>query len=269
MNMSSTFAASDGDGYELVMGRWSKRLAPLFLDFAGSGEGERVLDVGCGTGNLAQAIGERAKSAEVHAIDFAPAYIDHAKRHNRDPRIVFEVGDACAMQFADHSFDRALSMLVLHFVPQAGRAIAEMRRVVKPGGVVAAAVWDVRGGLVANRIFLDTAAALDPAANEHRARNYTRPMTKPGELAQAWRDAGLEDVVETTLSIRMEFRSFEDYWAPYDGKDGPAAQYVATLGQAEKSRLMDAVRAAYLDGEPDGPRSYAALAWAAKGFAPK
>ncbi|HEY2740176.1 MAG TPA: class I SAM-dependent methyltransferase, partial [Thermoanaerobaculia bacterium] len=177
--------------------------------------------------------------------------------------------DACAIQFADHSFDRALSMLVLHFVPQADRAIAEMRRVVKPGGVVAAAVWDVRGGLVAHRIFFDTAAALDPAANEYRARNFTRPMTRPGELAQAWRDAGLEDVVETMLSIRMEFRSFEDYWAPYEGKDGPAAQYIATLGEAERSRLKDAVRAAYLDGEPDGPRSYAALAWAAKGFTPK
>jgi ubiquinone/menaquinone biosynthesis C-methylase UbiE len=269
MNTSSTFAASDGDGYELVMGRWSKRLAVPFLDFAGSGEGERVLDVGCGTGHLAQAVAARSRPSEVHAIDFAPAYIDHARRHNQDSRIAFEVGDACAMQFADHSFDRALSMLVLHFVPQAERAIVEMRRVVKPGGVVAAAVWDVRGGLVANRIFLDTAAALDPAANEHRAKNYTRPMTKPGELAQAWRAAGLQDVTETVLSIRMEFRSFEDYWAPYDGKDGPAAQYVATLGGAERSRLIDAVWAAYVDGEPDGPRSYAALAWAVKGTVPQ
>jgi len=269
MSTSSTFVASDGDGYELVMGRWSKRLALAFLDFTGSGDGERVLDVGCGTGHLAQAVAARSSSTEVQAIDFAPAYIDHAQRHNSDPRVVFEVGDACAMRFADHSFDRALSMLVLHFVPQPERAIAEMRRVVKPGGVVAAAVWDVRGGLVANRIFIDTAAVLDPAANDFRAKNYTRPMTKPGELAQAWRAAGLQDVTDTTLGIRMEFLSFADYWAPYDGKDGPAAQYVESLGTAERSRLMDAVRAAYLDGEPDGPRSYAALAWAVKGTVPQ
>lgn len=269
MNLSSTFAATDGDGYELVMGRWSKRLALPFLDFAGTRDGERVLDVGCGTGHLAQAIVGRSRPGEVRAIDFAPAYVDYARSRNRDAGVVFEVGDACAMQFADHSFDRVLSLLVLHFVPRAAQAISEMRRVTRPGGVVAAAVWDVRGGLVANRIFFDTAAALDPQANDRRARNYTRPMTRPGELAAAWREAGLRDVVESTLSIRMEFTSFEDYWAPYDGREGPAAEYVATLGEAERSRLIDALRAAYLDGEPDGPRSYAALAWAVRGITPK
>jgi ubiquinone/menaquinone biosynthesis C-methylase UbiE len=269
MNPSSTFVASDADGYELVMGRWSKRLAMPFLDFSGSGDGERVLDAGCGTGHLAQAIVERSMPGEVRAIDLVPAYIDFAKSRNRDPRVVFDVGDACAMTFADQTFDRVLSMLVLHFVPRADRAISEMRRVCKPGGVVAACVWDVRGGFVANRIFFDTAAALDPKANDRRAQNYTRPMTKPGELARAWREAGLRDVVESTLSIRMEFTSFEDYWAPYDGKEGPAAAYVASLSEAERSRLIDAVRAAYLDGDPDGPRSYAALAWAVKGIVPK
>ena len=93
-------------------------------------------------------------------------------------------------------------------------------------------------------------------------------MTKPGELARAWREAGLHDVVETSLAIRMEFTSFEDYWAPYSGREGPGAAYVATLGAAERVRLIDALRAAYLDGEPDGGRSYAALAWAVKGVAP-
>jgi SAM-dependent methyltransferase len=268
MNASSTFSATDGDGYELVMGRWSRRLATPFLDFVGARDGERVLDVGCGTGHLARAIAERCTRSEVHAIDFADAYIDYARKRNRDQRVVFDVGDACAMKFADHTFDRVFSLLVLHFVPQATQAISEMRRVVKPGGVVAACVWDVRGGFVANRIFFDTAAALDPKANDRRARNYTRPMTKPGELAGAWREAGLHDVIEAALSIRMEFTSFDDYWAPYDGREGPAAEYVATLGTAERARLIDAVRAAYLDGELDGPRSYAALAWAVKGFAP-
>jgi SAM-dependent methyltransferase len=269
MNASSTFAAADGDGYELVMGRWSERLAIPFLHFAGTQDGERVLDVGCGTGHLAQVVAERSLPSEVRAIDMAPAYIDYAKSRNLNPRVIFDLGDACAIKFADHTFDRVLSMLVLHFVPRTAQAISEMRRVAKPGGVVAACVWDVRGGFVANRMFYDTAAALDPKANDRRARNYTRPMTKPGELARAWREANLRDVVETSLSIRMEFTSFEDYWAPYDGRDGPAAAYVATLGKAERARLIDAVRAAYLDGEPDGFRSYAALAWAIKGNAPE
>src|SRR5436305_14121796 len=154
MNASSTFVAADGDGYELVMGRWSRRLAVPFLDFAGIQDGDRVLEVGCGTGSLAQAIVGRFRPSEVRAIDLAPAYVDYARNRNQDPRVVFEVGDACAIQFDDHAFDRVFSMLVLHFVPQPARAISEMRRVAKPGGVVAAAVWDVRGGFVANRIFL-------------------------------------------------------------------------------------------------------------------
>lgn len=268
MNASSTFTAADGDGYELVMGRWSRRLAVPFLDFAGTRDGERVLEVGCGTGRLAQAIVERSRPSEVRAIDLAAAYVDYAKSRNQDPRVVFEVGDACDIEFADRTFDRVFSMLVLHFVPRAAQAISEMRRVSKPGGIVAAAVWDVRGGMVAHRLFLDTAAALDPKANELRAWSYTRPMTRPGELGRAWREAGLQDVVESSLGIRMEFTSFADYWAPYEGRDGPAAAYMASLGEAERSRLKDAVRAAYLDGDPDGPRSYVALAWAVKGIAP-
>ena len=93
-------------------------------------------------------------------------------------------------------------------------------------------------------------------------------MTRPGELAKAWLAAGFNDVVETTLSIRMEFAAFDDYWAPVVGKDGPQAEYVATLSDVERARLRDAVRLAYVDGEPDGPRSYAAVAWAVKGIAP-
>jgi len=268
MTVSSTFIAADGDGYELLMGRWSQRLAGPFLDFVGTADGECVLDVGCGTGRLAFALTEKCQVNQLQGIDFAPAYIEHATRLNQDPRIVFHVGDACAMDFPDHSFDRVLSLLVLHFVPRADQAIAEMRRVARPGAVVGAAVWDARGGFVATRMFFDTAAVLDPKASERRARSYTRPMTRPGELANAWRTAGFTDVVETTLVIRMEFASFDDYWAPYTGKEGPQAEYIATLSDAERSRLRDAVKLAYVDGEADGPRSYAALAWAVKGIAP-
>lgn len=263
--MASTFVAASGDGYELVMGRWSRRLAEHFLDFCGCADGESVLDAGCGTGRLTFALVGRAKNLRICGIDFSPAYVEHAARHNTDPNVTFEVGDICALPFADASFDRVLSLLVLHFVTDTAHAVAELRRVARPGATVAAAVWDARGGYVANRMFWDTAAMLDPKAREARVRNMTRPMTRPGELAAAWRTAGFVDVRDAQLAIRMEFSSFDDYWAPYVGKDGPGAAYVGTLAPAEQDRLREAVREAYLAGEADGPRSYAAIAWAVAG----
>jgi hypothetical protein len=161
-----------------------------------------------------------------------------------------------------------LSLLVLHFVPRSTDAVAELRRVARPGATVAAAVWDARGGYVAGRMFFDAAATLDQNGNDRRAKNFTRPMTRPGELASAWRSAGLVNVRDTMLTIRMDFEPFDDYWAPYTGKEGPAAEYVATLDPAQKERLHELLRAAYLDGEADGPRSYAATAWAVAGTAP-
>jgi SAM-dependent methyltransferase len=265
MITSTTFVAADGDGYELNMGRWSRRLALPFLDFVGTADDERVLDVGCGTGHLAAAVAAASRASEVHGVDLAPVYIEHATIHYRDPRLVFRVGDACALAYPDATFDRVLSLLVLHFVPRTEVAIAEMRRVAKPGAIVGAAVWDARGGWVANRMFFDTASVLDPKAGERRARNYTRPLTRPGELTAAWIGAGFREVTERMLCMRMEFTSFADYWAPYLGKDGPGAEYVRTLDDAHRARLEDAVKAAYLDGEDDGPRSYAALAYAVKG----
>ncbi len=268
MTISSTFKSADGNGYELQMGRWSRRLAEPFLEFVGTANDECVLDVGCGTGSLTFALLQRCRIKELQGIDFSRPYIEHAARLNNDTRVAFKIGDACAMDFPDRNFDRVLSLLVMQFIPSADRAIAEMRRVARPGAVVGAAVWDTRGGLVINRMFFDTAAMLDPKANIRRANHYTRPMTRPGELKNAWLAAGFKDVVETSLCIRMEFASFDDYWAPCDGKDGPLADYVTTLNVADKTRFRDALRLAYIDGEADGPRSYAAVAWAVKGVAP-
>ncbi len=268
MSTSSTFTASDGDGYELQMGRWSRLLSPHFAAFAGVTGGGRVLDVGCGTGNLALCLAQNPSIRSVAGVDLSPIYIAHAKRRSSDPRITFDVGDACALSFDDGSFDHSLSMLVLQFIPEAEKAVREMRRVTRSGGTVAAATWDTRGGLVSYRLFFDTAAAVDPGAVARRAKAYTRPMSRPGELERAWRAAGLIDVEQDIVSIRMEFASFADYWAPIDGKDGPLADYVATLGADLKRQVRDAVERAYLDGDADGSRSFMATAWVVKGTAP-
>lgn len=268
MQPSTTFVATDGAGYEQTMGRWSRRLAPLFLDFIGPAEPARALDVGCGTGHLAGALAARTRATRIDAIDLAQPYLERARAQYDDPRLAFAAGDACALPFPDATFDRVLSLLVLHFVPRTQDAVTEMCRVATAGAVIGAAVWDIRGGFVANRMFFDTAAVLDPAAATRRMKNYTRPLTRPGELAATWRAAGLHEVTSTALHVQMEFESFADYWAPYRGQEGPVAEYVRALAPAARAALEDAVRAAYLDGEPDGPRAYWATAWAVKGVRP-
>ena len=183
-------------------------------------------------------------------------------------RLDFQVGDACALPFPDASFDHTVSMLALQFVPQADLAVREMRRVTCAGGTVAAATWDTRGGFVALRMIFDVAAMLDQNGRAARAAAYTRPMSRPGDLARVWHDAGLTNVVQDMLTIRMDFASFADFWAPIEGKEGPVAEYVGTLDADARVRLRDMVRLAYLDGEADGPRSYAATAWVVKGRVP-
>src|ERR1043165_3404940 len=149
MAVSSTFVSADGDGYEFQMGRWSRRLAPLFVNFAGITAAARILDVGCGTGSLSFNLARNPSIGNVCGVDFSPIYIEHAKRRNNDARIDFQIGDACALPFPDAAFDRSLSMLVLQFIPQPELAAREMRRVTCPGGTVAAQ-WDSRGGFVAS-----------------------------------------------------------------------------------------------------------------------
>lgn len=268
MDASSTFLASDGDGYEAQMGRWSRRLAPLLIDFAALSDVSRVLDVGCGTGSLSFSLARNPQISVVTGVDLSLDYIAHASRHHADPRLCFEVGDATRLRFEDASFDHTLSSLVLQFIPEPDRAVREMRRVTRSGGIVAAATWDTRGGVVAQRMFFDTAAVLDPNAARHRATACARAMSRKEGLLEGWSDAGLVDIEADCLTIRMDYASFLDFWSSIDGRDGPYAGYLATLTDDTRRTLRRLVEAAYLDGEPDGPRSYAATAWAVKGRVP-
>jgi SAM-dependent methyltransferase len=267
--MPSMFNARDAANYERLMGRWSRRLAPLFIAHAGIAAGDRVLEVGCGTGSLTFALPEAAAIASVVAIDPSEIYLAAAQAKNRDPCIRLEKGDGAALRFADASFDRALSMLVLPSVlPRPEMAVAEMRRVTRPGGVVCAAFWDSPGGAVANRMFWDTAAALDPAAAAARDQTMARPIYAPGALPRIWAETGLVEIDEQSLMVRMDFADFDDYWAPYASGEGMLGAYVAGLDGPRRERLVPYLRAAYLCGRPDGPRSFAAVALSCRGVVP-
>jgi SAM-dependent methyltransferase len=261
---SSTYTANDGAAYERLMGRWSPLLADQLIAFGGVADGDEVLDLGCGTGSLALALA-RTGARRILGIDIAPAYIAYAAQRSNDQRLAFAVGDGAALQLADGSVDRAFSLLALNFMPAPTRAIAELRRVTRPGGVVAAAVWDFFGGLVYQRIFWDTAAALDPDAARARARHFSSPLTRDGELAAALRGAGLHAVEAREIAIRLRYADFADYWQPIAEAQGPVGDYVKRLPPARLAALKEALAEAYCCGNPDGPRSMAATAWAAKG----
>jgi ubiquinone/menaquinone biosynthesis C-methylase UbiE len=266
--MTSSFNVHKASGYEQLMGRWSRILAPQFIAFAGVKDGERVLDVGCGTGSLTFALPQIANVAEISAIDYSPVFVEEAVRRNKDSRISIKQGDACALPFPDSRFDRALSLLVLHFVPETAKAVSEMRRVVRSGGVLAAAVWDHLGGMPVMRMVLDTLAPLDEAADRLRSHYCFQPMMRPGEMRQTFIAQGLVDVAETSLLIRMDYQSFDDFWAPIAAGEGPLGKYVAALDEARRAKADEAVRAAYEAGQPDGPRSFVAVAWACRGRVP-
>jgi ubiquinone/menaquinone biosynthesis C-methylase UbiE len=266
--MTSSFNVHDAVGYEQLMGRWSKKLAPLLIDFAGLAEGEKILDVGCGNGSLTFALARTADLSKIVAIDYSPVFVEEAIRRNSDPRIRIQQADACDLPFEDGAFDRALALLVLHFVPETGKAVAEMRRVVRPGGVVAATVWDHLGGMPGMRMMIDTVAALSEGGRQLRSRYCFQPMMQPGEMKRTFVEQGLLEVAETELMIRMDYQSFDDYWAPISAGEGPLGKYVASLDAAERARTEIAVRDAYEAGRPDGPRSFANVAWACRGVAP-
>ena len=254
---AAPFIARGAQNYDNYMGRWSKRLAPLFLDFAGAAPGERVADIGCGTGNLSFVLAARTDIASIEALDYDAQFVEAARTRNTDPRIRFRQGDACALPFATDQFDRALSLLVLHFVADADRATAELKRVVRPGGVAAATVWDNYGGMPSQRMFWDSFAAIVPSA---RPKSVARPMTQAGELREAFERAGFSDVAETMLTIRMDYANFDDYWQPQISGQGTTYELLTALPPETQKAVQSAVRASYLDGRPDGRRGFASTA---------
>ena len=160
-------------------------------------------------------------------------------------------------------------MLVLpSVVPQPELMVSEMRRVTRPGGVVAAAFWDSPGGTPSQRMLWDTAAALDEEAAAARDRNMSRPIYAPGALARMWAEAGLVEIDQQSLMIRMDFADFADYWEPFASGEGALGAYVATLDDPRRDRIESRLRSAYLTGRPDGERSFVAVALSCRGVVP-
>jgi SAM-dependent methyltransferase len=254
---------SAGDAYERFMGRWSRALAPQLVQFSRVRDGDAVLDVGSGTGALAEAIAAVTPSRLIVGIDQSTPYVTRAQQRHRAGRIRFAVGDARHLPFAGDTFDRTLSLLILNFVPDPAGAVTEMSRVTRPGGTISAAVWDYGGAMEMLRVFWEEAIDLDAGAADRDERRM--PLCRRGELAALWRANELQDVIEEPLTIRMEFVSFDDYWLPFQEQQGPAGAYVATLGQDGRERLRLRLRSRLVADGADRPFVLSARAWAVRG----
>jgi SAM-dependent methyltransferase len=257
---------SEAQSYERFMGRWSRLLAPRFVEFAGVRDGDAVLDVGSGTGSLAAAIARAAPSSRIVGIDPSAPYVGLAQSQYGGNLVRFEVGDAQQMRFETGTFDRTVSLLVVNFIPDAKKAVSEMRRVTKSKGTVAAAVWDYGEGMEMLRVFWDEAVALAPAAAARDERNM--PLCRRGDLAALWRESGLLNVVEEGLTIETRFASFDDYWTPFLEKQGPAGAYVASLSETDRDALKMQLRRRLIGDGADKAIVLRARAWAVKGIDP-
>jgi SAM-dependent methyltransferase len=248
------------------MGRWSRRLAPPFLAFAGLKDGDRILDVGSEKGALAQVVLQEAPASRVVGIDSSPAYVASARTRAGGGHATFEEGDARRLRFPDGSFDAALAPLVVNFIPDRAAAVREMARVTHLGGVVAAAVWDYGGGMEMLRAFWDEAVALDPASEPRDERHL--PACRPGELAVLWRAKGLLEVREEPLVVPLAFASFADFWSPFREGQGPAGTHVASLSEGSRRDLEHRLRRRLLGADGDRSITLNARAWAVRGVVP-
>jgi SAM-dependent methyltransferase len=260
MNLSDNW--DRGAPYERYVGRWSREVAPLFLSWLGLAPGGRWLDVGCGTGALAAAIIDLRAPALVAGVEPSPGFLREA-RGRLLGRAALHRATAGALPFADASLDVVCSGLVLNFVPDAPAAITEWARVTRPGGTIAAYVWDYAGKMELMRHFWDAAAALDPRAAvlDEGARF---PSCHPQALVALLESAGLGEVEVRAIDIATRFASFDEYWAPFLGGQGPAPAYAMALDEGARTRLREALRGR-LPVQTDGSISLIARAWAVRG----
>jgi SAM-dependent methyltransferase len=254
-----------GSAYEAYIGRWSRRVAIEFVTWLDAPPGGSWADVGCGTGALSATIAANAAPACVVGIDQSPDFVDHAAGELADPRVVFLTGDATALPLARGQIDVVVSGLVLNFLPDPRAAIAELARVARPGGTVAAYVWDYAKGMEPIRAFWDAAIELAPAARE--ADEAVRfPLCDPERLGSLFAEAGLGEVATRDIELEARFRDFDDYWTPFLSGVGPAPGYCAALSDDQREALR-ALLLARLRPHGSGPIVMRARAFAVRGTA--
>jgi ubiquinone/menaquinone biosynthesis C-methylase UbiE len=256
---------SNPAAYERLMGRWSTHLAPLFARFAGIRDGQRILDVGCGTGSLSRVLLASGKAIKVVGVDPAEEYVAFAQEGVTDPRATFQVAAAESLPFPDGSFDAAMALLVLQEFDDPGRAVREMARTTRPGGTVAACLWDFQDGMPMFSLFWRAAEAVAPEAVARRRVEH--PPNRPSlqTLARLWNGVGLAEVRTAELDLSQEFISFEDFWLPFLTEATPTSAFAVAVNRETNGELANALRRMMPRARADGSFALPARALAVAG----
>jgi SAM-dependent methyltransferase len=252
-----------GSSYEDFMGRWSRLLAREFVSWLRIPRGVHWLDVGCGTGALADAVCNEADPASVVGCDPATPFIEYAREHARDARQSFVIAGAGSLPRRPGGYGSVTSLLALNFLPDAEGAVHELRSVAAPRATVSACVWDYSDGMLFLRHFWDAAVSQDSAASALDEGNRF-PLCRRDALTGLFRDSGLSDVCCEPIEILTAFGGFDDYWRPFLAGTGPAPSYVASLG-ADRRAILERKLEEKLRQGPDGTISFTARAWAVRG----
>lgn len=253
----------DSAAYERAMGRWSCAVAPVFLEWVAPPPGARWLDVGCGTGAFTELVLDTCSPLTVSGVDPSAAQIDHARRQPAARRASFQVADALTLPFPDTAFDVVASALVINFIPDRPRALSEMRRVARAGGIVAGYVWDFEAEL-------SPGGPLRRGMRQCGADVPQVPGTVHSSLEALdalFRQAGLERIRTRTIEVTLPYSDFDDFWQAQTPSYLPTTKMIAAMTNGERTRLMETVRAG-LPVRPNGGIEYSARANAIKACVP-
>jgi SAM-dependent methyltransferase len=256
---AATFGAP-AEAYDRFVGRYGRELARVLIAAARVERGQRVLDVGCGPGALTTELAALAGAGQVAAVDPSPGFVDACRRRLPGVRVLLAAAES--LPFADAAFEHTLAQLVVNFMSDPAAGVREMRRVTRPGGTVAAAVWDYAGEMTLLRRFWDAAIALDPAAAE-RDEGRSMPFCDPEELGDLWSAAELADVRVTPAVVAADYDGFEDLWQPLELGIAPAGAYATSLPPRRRAALKAELRRRLDVGSE--PFRLTARAWLATG----
>jgi trans-aconitate methyltransferase len=263
MSKKVTEAWDSDDAYEQYVGRWSRKVAAEFLRRLALPFGLAWADVGCGTGALVATILDICEPSSVYGIDSSEPLLARARSRIGDARARFDTGDATRLPWMSGMCDVTVSGLVLNFVRDHESMAREMVRVTRPGGRVAAYVWDYAGGMQMMRHFWDAAVAVSPGdAKLDQAERF--PVCQPGPLQALFERAGLTSVTVGAIDVPTVFRDFDDYWTPFLGRTGAAPTYLASVSDEVRERIRLALEARL--ATRGGPIDLTARAWTVQGL---